>query len=78
MLASFATSLDTHATALLNGINSNPVSGTTIQLGTVSYHTAHATRPTPLWRSYISVHIHERYDSQRRRNGRESTFPVTP
>jgi hypothetical protein len=49
-----------------------------VTLGTISYHTGHAVRPTPLFREYINVAVHERIDSQRRRSGRESAFGVIP
>lgn len=74
----YATSLDTAATLFMNDLLAHPVTGTTLHLGTVSYFNAHAVRPVPVFRPYFAVKIHERIDSQRRRNGRESTFGVTP
>lgn len=74
----FATQLDAAATLFLNDFNSHSVLSTSLQLGTVSYHTSHAVRPTPVFRAWFGVRIHERLDSQRRRNGKESAFPVTP
>jgi hypothetical protein len=78
ILDTFATNTDTMATTFLTNFNSTPVTGTTVTLGTVSYHTGHAVRPTPLFRTYFAVKVHERLDSQRRRSGKESSFPVTP
>ena len=75
--AAAANAMDAAATLLLNDFNSHPVSSTNWSLGTVSYRTGHSVRPTPLWRSYIGVRIHERVDSQRRRSGAEALFPVT-
>lgn len=76
--ATYAAAVDTAATAWLAGVNGASVSGTAISMGTVSHFTGHAVRPTPVWRTYIDVRVHERLDSQRRRNGPESLFPVTP
>jgi hypothetical protein len=47
-------------------------------LGTLSFQTAHAVRPTPVFRPFGAAHVHERMDSQRRRSGRENLFPVVP
>jgi hypothetical protein len=47
-------------------------------LGTISYQTAHAPRPTPVFRAFGVPHVHERLDSQRRRSGKESTFGSVP
>jgi hypothetical protein len=44
--------------------------------GTISYETAGAPRVTPLFRFFTGVQLHGRLDSQRRRSGKESTFPV--
>lgn len=74
----FAANADTTWTAMMSGITSTALSGSTIQLGMVSYYHAHAVRPTPLFYQYTGVRIHERLDSQRRRSGLESSFPVTP
>lgn len=76
--SSYATGVDTAATNFLNDIAAHPVSGTSLKLGTVSYYTSHSVRPTPVFRQYFGVKVHERMDSQRRRNGRESSFAVTP
>jgi hypothetical protein len=78
LTSTFCSSLDAAATLLMNDFNTHPISGSTVTLGTVSYHTGHAVRPTPLFRTYVDVKVHERVDSQRRRLGKESAFPVTP
>jgi hypothetical protein len=78
LLPSYATSLESAGSTFMNYFNTHTVAGTTVTLGTVSYHTSHAVRPSPLFYTYIGVRVHERLDSQRRRNGKESTFAVTP
>lgn len=79
--ASYATAMEAAGSAFRTAVNAivptGPV-GATVTLGTISYHTGHAVRPTPLFREYINVAVHERIDSQRRRSGRESAFGVIP
>jgi hypothetical protein len=74
----FAGNWDSAATTFMNDLNSHPVSGTPITLGTVSHYTGHTIRPTPLFRAFFDVKVHERLDSQRRRSGKEITFGSTP
>jgi hypothetical protein len=71
-------SILTAASSFRNNINASVVSTFTPTLGTISYQSGHAPRPTPLWRSFLPPRIHERMDSQRRRNGKESSFPSIP
>lgn len=79
LASSYAASMRTSAQAILSGINTMTVTGGgAFQMGTVSYHSAHAVRPVPLFRSFISSRVHERLDSQRRRNGPESRYPTYP
>jgi hypothetical protein len=70
--------VDNFATTWLATFNAALVMGTGVTLGTVSHYTGHAVRPTPVWRTFIDVRVHERLDSQRRRSGKESTFATTP
>jgi hypothetical protein len=75
----FAGVIDTTWTRVMTSINAlSLVAGGSPVLGTVSYHTGHALRPTPLFRTFISVRVHERFDSQRRRSGPEASFAATP
>jgi hypothetical protein len=75
----FATAADGYWTAFMNGVNALTVAGGGgYVLGTVSYFASHVVRPTPLFRQYLAVRVHERLDSQRRRSGPEALFPVTP
>lgn len=68
----FANNMVLNWKTFLNQMNATGVAGTAVTIGTVSYHTAHTVRPTPLFRTYIDVHVHERLDSQRRRSGKEA------
>lgn len=75
----FCTNADTAWTSFMNYFPTHPVSATyNMTLGCVSYYQGHTLRPTPLFRAYLAVKVHERLDSQRRRSGPESAFPVTP
>lgn len=75
----YATAVEAQWTAFMTSINSAGLAGGgSPTLGTVSYRTGHAVRPTPLFRTFINVKIHERADSQRRRSGPERLFGVIP
>lgn len=54
------------------GINALSVGTATCQMGGLSYFTAHALRPTPLFVAFDSVAVHNRIDTQRRRLGKEA------
>jgi hypothetical protein len=73
-----ANALRTSAENFRTAVDAASVSSHVGSLGMPSYYHAHAVRPTPLFYGYVGVRVHERLDSQRRRNGRESTFPVVP
>lgn len=74
----YASALQGEATAFLNAVNAVSLTGGNLTLGTISYHSGHAVRPSPVWRPFVSARVHERLDSQRRRSGKESTFPSYP
>lgn len=77
----YANALASVGDAILTAINARVETGAgaaTDALGTVSYHTGHAVRPTPLFRAFLDCRVHERLDSQRRRSGAENLFPETP
>jgi hypothetical protein len=77
--SAYAGQLEAKATALMAAINGLVVvGGGTLTFGTISYHTGHALRPTPQFRTFINAKVHERLDSQRRRSGPESAFGVIP
>jgi len=75
---SFTNSFQGVGGSLLTTMNAMTVDGGIYQMGTVSYHTGHAVRPTPIWRPFQSCEVHERLDSQRRRSGKEAGFPELP
>jgi hypothetical protein len=74
----YAIQVETNAGVFMTGFNALALGATTATLGTVSYHSGHAVRPVPLWRPFVYASCHERADSQRRRSGKESAFPVVP
>ena len=75
----FAAQVESTWAAFMTAVNAmTVVGGGSFKLGTVSYHTGHALRPTPLFREFIDVDCHMKLDSQRRRSGKESMYPVTP
>lgn len=77
--SSYATSLEGAATNFMTHVNSMLVAAPgSFTLGTVSYYAGHAVRTTPQFRTFINAKVHERFDSQRRRSGPESAFPVIP
>jgi hypothetical protein len=76
LLASVATLFQGYGTSILNSFNATTVGGGTAQLGTISYHSGNVARPTPVFRPFTACNVHERLDSQRRRSGKESGFPV--
>lgn len=76
--SAYATNLESVATTVMTLINGITVSSSTTSLGTISYQRNHVARPTPVFMTYLGVSVHERLDSQRRRSGKESLFPVIP
>lgn len=78
--AAYAAALESAAVTFRGLIAGHTPSGASgpLALGAVSYYHGHAVRPTPVFFTFIDVKVHERLDSQRRRSGAESIFPVTP
>lgn len=73
----YVSNLENAAHQFLNGIESmivDAIEGFT--LGLLSYYTGHAVRPSPVYNPFEGVRVHQRMDSQRRRSGKESAFPV--
>lgn len=75
---SFASGIQVSLAAIRTALQGFLVSGQAWNLGTISYQTGHAARPTPLFRLFTGVRVHERLDSQRRRSGKESSYPSVP
>lgn len=69
--STFITSAVASMTGFLNGMNGISLGGGSSFMIAVSYHTAHAVRPTPLKNAVQSVSVHPRLDTQRRRLGKE-------
>jgi hypothetical protein len=75
----FASNTQSKWEAFKNALNAwSPGTGGTITMGTISYHSGHAVRPTPIFRVFTGSEVHERLDSQRRRSGPESAFGEMP
>jgi hypothetical protein len=74
----FAGLLEVEANSFLSACNGVTVGSGPMQLGTISFHSGHVVRPTPIFRAFVSARVHERLDSQRRRSGKESSFGVVP
>lgn len=74
----FANSLKSQAETWRTSFNSTTtgLAGGAETLGTVSYYAGHAILATPIWRPFTGARVHERIDSQRRRNGKETLFPL--
>jgi hypothetical protein len=78
LIPSMALAAETAAATFRTGINSAVIATFTPILGTISYQSGHAARPTPLFRPFLVPKVHERVDSQRRRLGKEASFGVVP
>lgn len=77
--STYAIQLAQEALSFMNNIDALTVASLTgFTLGSVSYYSGHAVRPTPIFRDFIGARVHERLDSQRRRSGKESAFGSTP
>jgi hypothetical protein len=74
--ATYAGNLRTAANGFLGDINALTAFPTGAGLGGVSYYSRYAFRPTPLFLTFAGAHVHERLDSQRRRNGKETAAPA--
>jgi hypothetical protein len=61
------------AAAVRTAVNAAPVGAGTWILGCLSYYSGGAIRPLPLFRIYTGVSVDDRFDSQRRRLGRDRT-----
>jgi hypothetical protein len=77
LTSTFSSSLETLSTTFMNNVNSHTIGGATPQLGVPSYYSKCALRGQPIWYPFYAVNVHQRLDSQRRRSGKESTFPIT-
>lgn len=69
--SSFITTETTAVQGFVNAVNADSTITGGLTVGTISFQTGKAPRPTPLWRTFTGVTIHPRVDSQRRRLGKE-------
>jgi hypothetical protein len=78
--SAYAGSMYAAAAAFLTSVNAHtpPGGASHMTLGAVSYYHGHAVRPTPVFNPFLSARVHERLDSQRRRLGKEATYPIVP
>ena len=79
MSTTYATSLENAANTFLttfNAMTTGLPSGITQAIGTLTHYHKYTILTTPIWRPFNSAKVHERLDSQRRRNGKEALFPV--
>ena len=71
----FVTAAQAAAVEVLASINAILTPSFSVTMGVYSFYTGHALRPTPIFRPYTGAKVHERVDSQRRRSGKESSYP---
>lgn len=76
LLSANTTALNTAAQTFMNTLNVHTIGGDSLELGVPSYYSQCRLRATPLFYSFYSSAVHDRLDSQRRRSGKESSFPV--
>lgn len=82
LTSTYALQIKTGATAAIADMSPFTIGGVVPVLGTVSYvkkslnPTPPHYRGTPLFWQYLAVNVHERLDSQRRRSGKERSFPA--
>lgn len=76
LTTAFTTGLKDGALSFMAAVNTHTVGGDTVNLGVPSYYNKCAIRPVPIFFPFVDAVVHERLDSQRRRSGKESTFPT--
>lgn len=67
-----AASLQAFGNAIITGFNATHVGSLPLTLGTISFQTGHASRPSPLFRPFVGAQVNTRLGTQRRRLGRET------
>ena len=73
----YALDVESRASTFMNNVNGHLVSGDTATLGVPSYYAKCQLRPAPVFFPFFAVNVHQRLDSQRRRNGKEALFPIS-
>lgn len=76
LATSYTSALATSAIAFITTVNSFTIAGGSCTFGLISYYSRGAFRSTPLFVPLTTAVVHDRLDSQRRRSGKERTFPI--
>jgi hypothetical protein len=74
--SSYTGPLTTAANGFLNDMAADVYGSTGITIGIPSYYNKCAFRPVPLFFPIHAAVVHDRLDSQRRRSGKESSYPI--
>jgi hypothetical protein len=74
--STYSSGLATAALGFLNQMASDTYAVTGVQMGVPSYYAKCQLRPTPMFFSFHTPVVHDRLDSQRRRSGKESVYPI--
>lgn len=77
LASTYSGPLKSAAEGLINTIAAHTVGGDNVTLGTPSYYSKCQLRAVPIFFGAYDAVVHDRLDTQRRRSGKESTFPVT-
>lgn len=77
LTATYANSCRNAGNSFLTAANVLNLGTIPIEIGGVSYFHQYAFRTPPLFLPYLTAHVHERLDSQRRRSGKESSFTIS-
>jgi hypothetical protein len=76
LTGTFTSSLHTQAQAFLTLVSGITIGSVGIDMGVPSYYSKCQLRGVPVWYPFFAPAVHERIDSQRRRSGKESLFPI--
>lgn len=74
--SSYTSVLAAAAITFISQMNAMVISGGSLTFGLISYYSRGAFRSTPLFVPITTAVVHDRLDSQRRRSGKERTFPI--
>lgn len=74
--SSRTSALATSAIGFIGDINALTIASGATTLGFPSYYSKYQFRPTPIFYFFTTAVVHDRLDSQRRRNGKESAFGI--
>jgi hypothetical protein len=74
--STYSSALATGATNWLSDVSAPVYSGANWAAGVPSYYSKGAFRPVPLFFPFNGAVVHDRFDSQRRRSGKESAYSI--